>query len=117
MRYIFIREHREVFPVGVMCRVLEVGRSGFYTWLNRPESPRSSENRRLIVEIKAIHQESRQTYGSPRVHADLKDKGYTIGKHPPFSPGKDKKEYARRQKKPKDPSICIRYLPSGLEHG
>ncbi len=81
MRYRFIRDHREAFPVGLMCRVLEVGRSGFYTWLNRPESPRSRENRRLIVEIKAIHQESRQTYGSPRVHADLKDKGYTIGKH------------------------------------
>lgn len=81
MRYRFIRDHREAFPVGLMCRVLEVGRVGFYTWLKRPESPRSRENRRLIVEIKAIHKESRQTYGSPRVHADLKEKGYAIGKH------------------------------------
>jgi len=81
MRYQFIREHREAFPVNRMCRVLEVGRSGFYAWLNRRESPRSCENRCLVVEIKAVHKESRRTYGSPRVHADLKDKGYVIGKH------------------------------------
>lgn len=81
MRYRFIRDHRSAFPVSPMCRVLEVGRSGFYAWLNRYESPISRENRWLATEIKTIHKESRQTYGSPRVHADLKDKGYTIGKH------------------------------------
>ncbi len=81
MRYRFIRDHREAFPVSRMCRFLEVGRSGFYAWLNRPESLRSRENQRWVVEIKALHKESRQTYGSPRVHADLKDRGYAIGKH------------------------------------
>jgi len=81
MRYRFMRDHREAFPVSPMCRVLEVGRSGFYAWLNRPESPRSCENRNLVVKIKTSHKESRQTYGSPRVHADLKDKGYAIGRH------------------------------------
>jgi len=81
MRYKFMRDHREVFPVSPMCRVLEVGRSGFYAWLNRPESLRSREDLRLIDEIKTVHTGSRQTYGSPRVHADLKDKGYVIGKH------------------------------------
>jgi len=69
MRYRFIRDHREAFPVGLMCRILEVGRSGFYAWLSRPESLSSRENRRLVVEIKILHQESRRTYGSPRVHA------------------------------------------------
>jgi putative transposase len=81
MRYRFMRDHREAFPVSRMCRVLEVGRSGFYAWLNRRESPRSRENRNLLVEIKALHKKSRKTYGSPRVHADLKDKGYVIGRH------------------------------------
>ncbi len=81
MRYIFIRDHREVFPVGVMCRVLEVGRSGFYAWLKRPESLRSRENRRYLVEVKAVHKKSRKTYGSPRIHADLKANGHRIGKH------------------------------------
>lgn len=81
MRYGFIRDHREAFPVNQMCRVLGVGRSGFYAWLNRPESLRSRENRRWVDEIKKVYKKSRQTYGSPRVHADLKDKGHVIGKH------------------------------------
>lgn len=81
MRYAFIRDHREAFPAGLMCRVLEVCKSGFYAWLKRLESPRSRENRRLVVEIKAFHQRSRQTYGSPRIHADLKATGHTCGKH------------------------------------
>lgn len=81
MRYVFIRNHREVFPVGLMCQVRGVGRSGFYAWLQRAESPRSRANRRLLVEIKAIHQRSRQTYGSPRIHADLQATGQACGKH------------------------------------
>ena len=81
MRYAFIWNHREAFPVGLMCQVLEVGTSGFYAWLKRPESLRSRENRRLLVEIKAVHQRSRQTYGSPRIHADLQANGHVCGKH------------------------------------
>jgi len=64
-----------------MCQTLEVGRKGFYAWLNRPESPRRQENRRLLVEIKAVHQKSRKTYGSPRVHAELRANGYVCGRH------------------------------------
>lgn len=81
MRYAFIRNHREAFPVGLMCQVLEVGKSGFYAWLKRSESPRHQENRRLLVAIKAVHQRSRQTYGSPRIHADLNANGHSCGKH------------------------------------
>lgn len=81
MRYAFIRDHREAFPVALLCQVLEVGTSGFYAWLHRAESPRSRANQRLLVEIKAIHQRSRQTYGSPRIHADLQATGHTCGKH------------------------------------
>ncbi len=81
MRCAFIRDHREEFPVTVMCYVLEVGRNGYYAWLKRRESPRSRENRLLIVEIKAIHQQSKRTYGSPRIHADIKAKGYACGVH------------------------------------
>jgi putative transposase len=65
MKYAFIRAHRGAFPVGLMCRTLEVGSSGFYTWLKRPESPRNQENRRLLIEIQTVHQKSRKTYGSP----------------------------------------------------
>jgi putative transposase len=58
-----------------MCRALELSRSGFYAWRKRPASRHAATNRKLLVEIKAIHQKSRQTYGSPRIHADLQGKG------------------------------------------
>lgn len=81
MKYVFIRDHRGAFPVGLMCRTLEVGRSGFHAWLNRSESPRRQEDRRLLMEIKVIHEQSRKTYGSPRIHAELKDRRISCGKH------------------------------------
>jgi putative transposase len=59
------------YPVSLLCRVLEVSRAGFYAWSRRPESKHSREDRRLSVMIKAFHEESRRTYGSPRVHMDL----------------------------------------------
>lgn len=58
-----------------MCDALQVSRSGYYAWLRRPQSKRSEENVRLVEQIKDIHQQSRQTYGSPRVHNELKDQG------------------------------------------
>ena len=54
MKYTFIRDHRGSFPVSLMCQTLEVDNSGFYAWLKRPESPRSLENRRLLMEIKKL---------------------------------------------------------------
>jgi putative transposase len=55
----------------VACRVLSVSRSGYYEWLSRPESSRAQENKMLLKQIRQIHEESRETYGSPRVHAEL----------------------------------------------
>jgi len=51
--------------------VLNVSRSGYYEWLSRLDSPRHQENALLIKQIRQIHDESRGTYGSPRVHAEL----------------------------------------------
>lgn len=81
MKYVFMRAHREAFPVGLMRETLEVGRGGFYAWLNRPESPRSQENRRLLMKIRVGRQESRKTYGSPRIHAELNANGHACGRH------------------------------------
>ncbi len=58
-----------------MAKALGVSASGYYGWLKRPESSREKENRRLTVEIKAVHAASRQTYGSPRIQAELVAKG------------------------------------------
>jgi transposase InsO family protein len=55
----------------VACRVLEVSRSGYYGWLSRSASPRHQENDLLLKHIEQIHADSRETYGSPRIHAEL----------------------------------------------
>jgi putative transposase len=55
----------------VACRVLQVSRSGYYDWLGRPPSVRHQENELLLKQITQIHTDSRETYGSPRVHAEL----------------------------------------------
>jgi len=81
MKFQFIRDHREHFPVRLMCRVLGASPSGFYDWLRRPESPRAGEDRALVEKIQAVHGDSRRTYGSPRVHASLKAAGYRIGRN------------------------------------
>jgi putative transposase len=81
VKFQFIQHHREYFPVRLMCRVLDASPSGFYDWLRRPESPRAAEDRALVAKIQAVHSESRQTYGSPRVHASLKAEGYRIGRN------------------------------------
>jgi len=53
MKFQFIRDHREHFPVRLMCRVLGASPSGFQDWLRRPESPRATEA--LVAKIQAVH--------------------------------------------------------------
>ena len=55
----------------MMCRCLQVTRSGFYAWCGRPESPRARRDRRLTVLVRASFEESNHRYGSPRIHQDL----------------------------------------------
>lgn len=71
MKYQFIEGHRDEFPVTRMCTVLQVSASGYYAWHKRPASQREQDNQKLVERIKAIHAESRETYGSPRIHAEL----------------------------------------------
>lgn len=58
--------------MSLMCQVLKVTRSGFYAWRNRPASARSERRQKLIERIKLVHDQSRRTYGSPRIAAELK---------------------------------------------
>ena len=64
-----------------MCRVLEVSRSGYYDWTDRPESLRAKRHRELTVKIRQAHIESRKIYGSPRIHKELLDRGDRVGKN------------------------------------
>jgi transposase InsO family protein len=64
-----------------MCKVLKLARSGYYAWRKRKVSLRNQENEILSEQIQEIHQTSRQTYGSPRIHAALIAKGFQVGRH------------------------------------
>jgi putative transposase len=75
VRFAFIVAEKAAFPVRLLCRTLQVSRAGFYAWHTRPPAPRTQADERLGLEIAAIHAESRQRYGSPRVHAELADRG------------------------------------------
>ena len=72
MRYACIRRYEGAFTVVLMCRVLEVGRAGYYAWRRRPPSARAQADTPLRVAIRAIHTASHGRYGRPRIHRALR---------------------------------------------
>ena len=80
MRYACIRRHAGAYAVALMCRVLQVSRAGYYAWASRPASAREVADARLATEIRVAHATSRRTYGSPRVHAELRAHGVRCGR-------------------------------------
>jgi transposase InsO family protein len=81
VKYAFIRRHDEEFRVVRMCSVLQVSRSGYYHWLDRPESRRAREDRELLVHIRRVYLESRRAYGSVKTWRELCGQGVACGKH------------------------------------
>ena len=73
--YRFIDAEKASYPVSMLCRVLKVSRSGYHAWKDRPPSKRARENAALTERIREIHHRSRETYGYPRVHAELRALG------------------------------------------
>ncbi len=80
MRYSFIDEHRPWWGVRRMCAVLRVSRAGYFAWRDRPANRHGEEDRALTTRIQSIHQRSRQTYGSPRIHQELQAQGTPISR-------------------------------------
>lgn len=80
MKYACVERHRSEFRVRLMCRVLSVSCSGFYAALRRERSERRRADERLAAEIRLLHGKSRhyKTYGSPRVHQELKGSGTLV---------------------------------------
>lgn len=66
------------FPITQMCRVLGLSTSGYYAWLKRAPSARSQANSELIERMKQIHRSSRETYGRPRIYAELRAEGEVV---------------------------------------
>jgi len=75
MTFRFIEEHREQWPVRLLCDTLEVSTAGYYAWRDRPTSARQERRDALVVEIRAVHAEVKARYGSPRIHAELAARG------------------------------------------
>ena len=81
MKFAFIASQEVAFPVSVLCRMLGVSRSGYYAWKARPaRRVVNPESVALEAEIAAAHNRSRGTYGSPRIHRELRARGIRVGK-------------------------------------
>ena len=80
MKFRLIGAERAQHPVSLLCEVLGVSRSGFNAWLKRTPSKRWVSDVRLAELIRAIHAESDGTYGSPRIHAELRHRGVRVGR-------------------------------------
>ena len=76
MRYRAIQEHDRRDPIRLMCRALAVSAAGYYAWRSRPESVRSVSALTVLSAIRVIHQESRETYGSPSIWDALIKQGH-----------------------------------------
>ncbi len=81
MKYQCIETRREQYPIRMMCRLLQVSKSAYYSWRTRAESKREKTDRELIPVIKRLHNESGGIYGSPKIKSSLKDEGYHCGRH------------------------------------
>jgi putative transposase len=76
-----VKVNQATHSVGMMCRLLEVSRSGFYAWRDRPMCTRGRRDLELTGKICAIHRRSRETYGAPNIHAELADDhGIRVGR-------------------------------------
>ena len=80
MKFGFIDAEKAKYPVGVLCDVLDVSRSGFYAWKGRPAPAKKKLDAHLATRIAGVHKGSRGTYGSPRVHAELRANGVRVGR-------------------------------------
>jgi transposase InsO family protein len=74
----FIKEHLTEFAVEICCQVLEVSRSGYYDWIDRPPSERDKRREELVTKIETVAVEGRGAYGSPRIFKALAAQGEKV---------------------------------------
>ena len=76
-----IRDHlRPEFPVVACCRVLQVSTSGYYRWCKHPDGKRATRRAELVKQIRIVHEASRRIYGSPKVRAELLQRGVKLNR-------------------------------------
>ena len=76
----FVSANQAIYRTATMCRVLEVSTSGYYAWCKRSPSARAQADAELTSRMNAIHERSHETYGAPRVHAELEAEGIQVGR-------------------------------------
>ncbi len=81
MKFAFIQDSLSEYAVEVCCCVLEVSRSGYYAWPDRPASPRALRQEQLTEKIKTVHEQNRRVYGSPRVCQALIAQGEKVSEN------------------------------------
>ena len=81
MRFKFIQERQTEFPVQMTCDILDVSRSGYYAWRDRPPCARQQRRAALMDQIEDVHKQSRGSYGSPRVTVELKGQGVEVSEN------------------------------------
>lgn len=75
-----MKDYQKEFPVEKMCKIFKVSRSSFYDWCHYNRSSRDKENRALLFEIQRIHEESKASYGSPRITDELRARGFDVSR-------------------------------------
>ena len=80
MKYQFIHNHQDQFRLSFLCKVLSISRGSYYNWLCSKPGKWAIENAELLKEIRIIHEQSRQTYGSPRITKELHNLCYSCSR-------------------------------------
>ena len=75
-----MKDYQREFPVGKMCRIFKVSRSRFYQVTNYIPSKRDGENRSILNEIRTIHEQTKASYGSPRMAVELNKRGFKVSR-------------------------------------
>ncbi len=98
-----MNEYKKEFKIKTMARVLEVSRSGYYGWLKQKQSNRGQERMFLTENITRVFNESKRSYGSPRVYRQFKLEGISCGRHRIARLMRDLNLIARKKRKYKKP--------------
>ena len=80
LKYAWIKNHEDIFPVSVMCQFMKVCRSGYYEWLSRPQSDRQKQDETLLKIIESLFKEGRNTYGTRRIKRKLAQKNRIVSR-------------------------------------
>lgn len=111
-----VKSNEEHFPVGMMCRLLSVSRSGYYSWKNRSLSGRDQANQELLTEIKRVFEDEKGRPGSPRISRRLQEEGKSASRHRVAKLMKDNGLRAKAAKKYKATTNSNHSLPVAPNH-